>query len=87
MNSFGNYEQFIEEFSYKSYTYVGDVIRLAVEEEDGSKPSFVMQSPILERNLDTNQKEELGSILDKAMGEILRNKPEDKSVREFLGWD
>lgn len=87
MNKFQRYEELIDEFSYKSYTYAGDVIQLSVQDETGNMPAFVMKSPALENNLNQEQKEELNQIMSKAMIEIMKFKPEEQSVKKLLGWN
>jgi len=87
MEKFKTYEKLMEEFSYKAYSYTGDTITLDVSHELNGLPMFIMKSPQLESKLNNNQKSELTSILDKAMAEVIMAKPEDRGVKEFLGWN
>ncbi|MGE5473376.1 MAG: hypothetical protein ACM3UU_04060 [Ignavibacteriales bacterium] len=79
------YEELIEEFSYKSYQYVGDTIRVDVI-ENGASPVFSMKSPHLENKLNAVQRNELDNILKKAMDEVIKYKDSDKKVKDYLGW-
>ena len=87
MQKFVNYEKLMEEFSYKAYTYAGNTIKLDITHVHNELPVFVMSSPELENKLDVKQKQELTEILDTAMAEVVRFKPEDRGVKEFLGWN
>ena len=87
MDNLHKYEALIEEYSYKCYKYAGDTIQLSIKDEKGDVPVFSMKDATLLEKLNKDQKEELDIILHKAMSEVLRNKPEGKNVKEFLGWN
>lgn len=87
MDSLQRYEALIEEFSYKCYKYAGDTIQLSIKDDIGSIPVFAMKDTDLMGKLSKDQKEELDTILHKAMAEVLRNKPEGQNVKEYLGWN
>lgn len=86
MKHLRKYEDLIEDFSIKSYKYVGDVIKIDIDEKR-LLPIFVMESPELEGKLNLSQKNELNGILEKAMEEVLKYKTADESVKKYLGWD
>jgi len=86
MKHLERYEKLIEEFSYKSYQYVGDTIKIDIN-ESGGVPVFVMKRSDLEGKLDTMQKNELNSILEKAMKEVVKYKEVGQNVNDYLGWN
>lgn len=87
MRTFEKYEKLMEEFSYKAYAYAGNTIKLDVTNIHSGSPAFVMNSPELEKKLNAKQKEELKEILSTAMVEVMKIKPENKEIKEFLGWN
>jgi len=86
MENFKRYEELMEEFSYKSYQYAGDTIKIGII-ECSDTPRFVMKSPELESKLDEKKKSELNTILVKAMDEVMKYKETNKSVKSYLGWN
>jgi hypothetical protein len=79
------YEELMEEFSYKSYMYVGDTIRISIQDKE-EMPLFIMGSPELESKLDKTKRSELTTILQKAMTEVIKYKEPGQSIKDFLGW-
>ena len=86
MKHFERYERLMEEFSYKSYQYVGDTLKIDIN-ESGEVPAFVMKRSELEGKLNTMQKSELNSILEKAMAEVVKYKEVGQNVKDYLGWN
>jgi len=85
MKQLKRYEELMEEFSYKSYNYAGDTIKIEIK-ENGVMPIFIMKSPNLESKLNVAQKSELDNLLQMAMDEVMKYKESDKSIQDFLGW-
>ncbi len=81
------FESLIDEFCYKCYNYAGDVIELSVNETNGGTPEFIWKDNNLGKSLSESQKTELKKILQKAMDEIVKHKPREQGVKEFLGWN
>lgn len=79
------YEELMEEFSYKSYKYVGDTIKIDIV-ETGIIPMFTMKNPDLENKLSAVQRKELDNILKMAMEEVIKYKDDDKNIKDYLGW-